>query len=60
ARVAATEAEAWDVRLTALATLGQYDALTFVVNDAQPRTTYNLDEDPVDEPRDRSAAPTAS
>ena len=55
-RRAATEDEAWDVRLTALATLGQYDALTFVVtDDIGPVRSHNLTEDPTDEPVIREA-----
>ena len=55
-RQAATEEEAWDVRLTALATLGQYDALTFVVtDDIGPIRSHNLTEDPTDEPAIRDA-----
>lgn len=55
-RHAATEEEAWDVRLTALAALGQYDALTFVViDDADARRAHNLTEDPTEEPAIRDA-----
>jgi GAF domain-containing protein len=45
-RQIATEDDAWSVRLAALATLGQYDALTFVVDapTLRPRS-YNLTED---------------
>jgi hypothetical protein len=51
ARRATTDAEAWDVRLTALATLAQYDGLTFVLlGSSNMRAAYNLVEDPTIEP----------
>ena len=44
ARAITTHGDTWDVRLAALATLAQYDALTFV--GADPGGAYNLDTDP--------------
>ncbi len=44
ARALTTNADTWDVRLAALATLAQYDALTFV--GADPGGAYNVDPDP--------------
>jgi hypothetical protein len=55
-RHASTDDEAWEVRLTALATLGQFDALTFVlIDDAAARHAHNLTEDPTEEPAIRDA-----
>lgn len=51
-----TDAEAWDVRLAALATIAQYDGLTFAVLgrvDAAP--AYNLGEEITAEPEIREA-----
>jgi hypothetical protein len=53
ARALTTNGGAWDVRLAALATLAQYDALTFV--GADQRGAYNLDTDPNAETEIRSA-----
>jgi hypothetical protein len=56
ARRATTDAEAWDVRLAALATLGQFDGLTYVTlgaADASP--AYNLVHDLASEPAIRDA-----
>jgi len=51
-----TDADAWDVRLAALATLAQYDGLTFVTRDGvETSATYNLVADPTVEPAIRSA-----
>lgn len=51
ARRAATDAEAWDVRLAALATLAQYDGLTFVtLRNSNVSAAYNLAGDPTTEP----------
>jgi uncharacterized protein YigA (DUF484 family) len=61
ARRAVTDADAWEVRLAALATLGHYDGLTFVTidrTDAFPR--YNLIEDPAWEPAIRAAVDQAA
>jgi GAF domain-containing protein len=55
-RMIASEADAWPVRLAALATLGQYDALTFLVDGpARNRHTYNVADDPAGDPATRSA-----
>ena len=54
-RQATTDAEAWDVRLAALATLAQYDGLTFAtlgVSNTSP--AYNVVEDPTAEPTIRA------
>jgi GTP-sensing pleiotropic transcriptional regulator CodY len=47
-RQIATDADEWGIRLTALAALGHYDGLTFVV-DGQARTRYahNVGDDPL-------------
>src|SRR5688572_5457908 len=51
ARRAITDADAWEVRLAALATLGHYDGLTFVTTDkADAPARYNLVDDPASEP----------
>jgi hypothetical protein len=51
-----TDAEAWDVRLAALATLAQYDGLTFVTLGSSSATAaYNLVDDPITEPTIRGA-----
>ena len=56
ARRATTDAEAWDVRLAALATLAQYDGLTFVtVGSSNTPAAYNLADDPTTEPTLRGA-----
>jgi GAF domain-containing protein len=55
ARRATTDAEAWDVRLTALATLAQYDGLTFTLRSSNTSAAYNLAEDPTAEPTIRGA-----
>jgi GAF domain-containing protein len=56
ARRVTTDGEAWDVRLAALATLAQYDGLTFVTpGSSNPPTAYNLVEDPITEPVIRGA-----
>src|SRR4029077_20147357 len=43
----AGDADEWSVRPAALATIGQYDALTFLVDDATRREGYNVVGDPV-------------
>ena len=44
----ATDADEWSIRLAALAALGQYDALTFIVDGpARPRYAHNLADDPL-------------
>jgi hypothetical protein len=56
ARRVTTDAEAWDVRLAALATLAQYDGLTFVTTgSSNASAVYNLVEDPITEPTVRGA-----
>ena len=61
ARRAITDADAWEVRLAALATLGQYDGLTFVaIDSADVPPRYNLIEDPASEPAIRAAVDQAA
>lgn len=56
ARSGTTDADAWDVRLAALATLAQYDGLTFVnLSSSAPSAAYNLVEDPTTDPVIRGA-----
>jgi len=56
ARRATTDAEAWDVRLAALATLALYDGLTFVTSRSSNMfAAYNLADDPTAEPAVRGA-----
>jgi len=56
ARRATSEAEAWDVRLAALATLAQYDGLTFVtLGSSNTPAAYNLVEGLTTEPAVRGA-----
>jgi GAF domain-containing protein len=56
-RRVATEADAWDVRLAALATLAQYDGVAVVtLAGVETSTAYNVDADPTAEPAIRSAA----
>ena len=56
ARRATTDAEAWDVRLAALATIAQYDGLTFVtLGRSNMSAAYNLAGDPTTEPTVRGA-----
>ena len=55
-RQIASDAEEWSIRLAALATLGQYDGLTFLVDGtARSRYTYNVVDDPVGDVATRSA-----
>jgi len=55
-RRATTDAEAWDVRLAALATLAQYDGLTFVTSRSSTMfAAYNLADDPTTESAVRGA-----
>ena len=61
ARGSITDADAWDVRLAALATLGHYDGLTFVAagrSDALAR--YNLVDDSLSDPAIRVAVDQAA
>jgi hypothetical protein len=61
ARRAVTDADAWEVRLAALATLGHYDGLTFVTTDsAEAPARYNLVADPTSEPAIRTAVDQAA
>src|SRR2546423_2498592 len=48
-------ADEWSIRLAALATLGQYDALTFTVDEATERKGYNVTDDPVADDATRAA-----
>src|SRR5256885_8280969 len=44
-------ADEWSIRLAALATLGQYDGLTFILDGpAGTRHGYNVGDDPGDDP----------
>ena len=61
ARGSITDADAWDVRLAALATLGHYDGLTFVApgrSDVIPR--YNLADETMSDPTIRAAVDQAA
>ena len=56
ARRVTTDTDAWNVRLAALATLAQYDGLTFVTpGGVDGPAAYNLTRDPTAEPEIRSA-----
>ena len=60
-RPATNDTDAWDVRLTALATLAQYDGLTFVTLDgAYATAAYNLVGDPLAETGLRGAVEEAA
>jgi hypothetical protein len=60
-RRAAGDADAWDVRLSALATLAQYDGLTFVTpGGAYTPAAYNLIDDPMADTAIRSAVEEAA
>src|SRR2546425_8926142 len=51
-----TDADEWSIRLAALAALGQYDALTFIVDGpARPRYAHNLAGDPLADAPTRTA-----
>ena len=50
-----SDADEWSIRLAALASLGQYDALTFVVDGAARRNGYNIVDDPIADPSMRAA-----
>ena len=55
-RQIASHADEWSIRLAALAALGQYDGLTFLVDDgARAEYTYNVSDDPVGDAATRSA-----
>src|SRR2546423_6613310 len=51
----AGDADEWSIRLAALARLGQYDALTFVVDGAARRKGHNVVDDPVADDATRAA-----
>jgi GAF domain-containing protein len=52
----ATEADEWSIRLAALSALGQYDALTFVVDGpARARYAHNVANDPLGDDATRIA-----
>ena len=52
----ATDADEWSVRLAALAALGQYDALTFLVDGpARARYAHNVADDPLGDEATRIA-----
>ena len=48
-------ADEWSIRLAGLAVLGQYDALTFLVDGAARRNSYNVVDDPVADDAIRAA-----
>jgi len=55
-RQIANDADEWSIRLAALATLGQYDGLTFLVDGAaRSRYAYNVADEPVGDVATRSA-----
>ena len=55
-RQIASEADEWSIRLAALATLGQYDGLTFLVDGStRAAYAYNVSDDPVGDAAARSA-----
>ncbi len=54
ARIAG-DTDGWSVRLGALATLGQYDALTFLVDGAARRSGHNIVDDPLGDDATRVA-----
>jgi hypothetical protein len=51
----AGDADEWSIRLAALATIGQYDALTFIVDGAERRKGYNIVDDPLADDSTRTA-----
>jgi GAF domain-containing protein len=61
ARRAATDADAWDVRLAALAAIAQYDGLTFVaLGHSESSAAYNIVDDTMSDPAIRGAVDQAS
>jgi GTP-sensing pleiotropic transcriptional regulator CodY len=52
---AVRDGDEWTTRLATLAALGQYDALTFLIDDARPRKTYNVVDDPLGDDATRAA-----
>jgi GTP-sensing pleiotropic transcriptional regulator CodY len=51
----ADDGDGWTVRLAALAMLGQYDALTFIVDGAARGNGYNVVDDPIADDATRAA-----
>ena len=49
------DADEWSIRLAALATMGQYDALTFIVDGTTRRRSYNVADDPLSDEATRAA-----
>jgi GTP-sensing pleiotropic transcriptional regulator CodY len=61
ARGDVTDADAWDVRLAALATIAQYDGLTFVaLRHSEASVAYNLADDTMSDPAIRGAVDQAA
>ena len=61
ARGPVTDADAWDVRLAALATIAQYDGLTFVPQShSEASAAYNLADDTMSDPAIRAAVDQAA
>lgn len=61
ARGSTTDADAWDVRLAALATIAQYDGLTFVaLGNSEASAAYNLVDDPMSDAAIRGAVEQAT
>ncbi len=61
ARGSTTDADAWDVRLAALATIAQYDGLTFVARGrSETSAAYNLAGDTMSDPAIRAAVDRAA
>jgi GTP-sensing pleiotropic transcriptional regulator CodY len=54
-REIASDADEWSIRLAALATIGQYDALMFIVDGTARRKGYNLVGDPLADDATRAA-----
>ena len=50
------DGDEWAMRLAALATVGQYDALTFVIEGVERRRSYNIVDDPLADDATRAAA----
>lgn len=61
ARGSTTDADAWDVRLAALATIAQYDGVTFVaLGHSEASAAYNLAHDTMSDPAIRAAVDQAA
>jgi hypothetical protein len=61
ARGSTTDADAWEVRLAALATIAQYDGLTFVaLGHSDASAAYNLAHDTLSDPAIRAAVDQAA